>query len=259
MLIDFHAHIYPDKIAEKAAENVGRFYQVHTCCDGKVSTLLERGRLAGVDKFVVHSVAQTPAQVENINRFISSVCQEYPETFIGFGALHRDTPHFADEIEKMIALGLKGLKLHPDIQLFDLDDPKMFELYEMLQGKLPLLLHCGDYRYSYSHPSRLARVLDNFPKLTVIAAHFGGWSIYDLALEYLKDRKCYLDISSSIMYLGRRRSEELIRLYGAERMLYGTDYPMWDPVEELRRFDSLHLTNQEKELILYQNALQILS
>jgi predicted TIM-barrel fold metal-dependent hydrolase len=261
MIIDFHAHVYPNQIAPKAVVNVGNFYQIEMRCDGTVQTLLERGRLAGIDQFVIHSVAMTPAQVGRINQFIASVCAEHPQSFVGFGSLHKDADDLIKDLRDMVALGLKGVKLHPDVQLFNLDDPALFPVYEEMQGKmnLPLLLHCGDYRYSYSHPSRLARLLDLFPKLTVVGAHFGGWSVYDLALEYLKDKNCYLDISSSIMYLGNQRAEELIRLYGAERMLFASDYPMWDPFEELNRFETLHLTQEEKEMILYRNASSIFS
>jgi predicted TIM-barrel fold metal-dependent hydrolase len=261
MIIDFHAHVYPNSIAPKAVVNVGNFYQIEMRCDGTVQTLLERGRLAGIDRFVIHSVAMTPAQVGRINQFIASVCAEHTQSFVGFGSLHKDAVDIVKDLRDMTALGLKGVKLHPDVQLFNLDDPALFPVYEEMQGKmnLPLLLHVGDYRYSYSHPSRLARLLDLFPKLTVVGAHFGGWSVYDLALEYLKDKNCFLDISSSIMYLGNKRAEELIRLYGAERMLFASDYPMWDPFEELNRFETLNLTREEKDMILYQNASSIFS
>jgi predicted TIM-barrel fold metal-dependent hydrolase len=135
----------------------------------------------------------------------------------------------------------------------------MMKVYALLEGRLPIIFHTGDYRYEYSHPARLARVLDAFPRLTAVAAHFGGWSVFDLALEYLKDRFCYFDISSSIPYLGGRRSVELIRIYGAERFLFGSDYPVWDPRRCLEDFYMLDLDEGERELILHQNAEHILA
>jgi len=128
----------------------------------------------------------------------------------------------------------------------------------MLQGRLPVLMHCGDYRTEYSHPRRMARVLELFPRLTVIAAHFGGWSVFDLALEYFKDRRCYMDVSSAIPYLGHKRAVELIRIYGAERFLFGSDYPMWDPGDCLKEFLELDLTDAERERILCGTAKEIL-
>jgi predicted TIM-barrel fold metal-dependent hydrolase len=257
MVIDCHAHIYPDKIAAKAVVSIGDFYKLSMICDGTVEGLMESGQRGGIGTFIVFSAAGTPEQVGNINNYISAVCGEHRE-LIGFGTLHRDMKHAEDEIERLIGLGLRGIKLHPDMQQFNIDDKPMMDMYAILEGRLPIVFHTGDYRYSFSHPSRLARVLDNFPKLVTVAAHFGGWSIFDLALEYFRDRFCYLDVSSAIPYLGKKRSEELIRIYGAERILFGSDYPMWDPAAELRRFHSLNLPAGDKDLILYKNAQRLL-
>jgi predicted TIM-barrel fold metal-dependent hydrolase len=257
MVFDCHAHIYPEKIAAKVVVNIGEFYRIPMACDGTVEGLLASGRRGGIENFIVFSAAGTPAQVESINNYISAVCGEHPE-FTGLGSLHRDMEKPGDEIERLIGLGLRGIKLHPDMQRFNIDDPPMMDIYALLEGRLPVVFHTGDYRSDFSHPRRLARVLDNFPKLTAVAAHFGGWSLYDLALEYFRDRSCYLDVSSSIPYLGARRAEELIGIYGAERILFGSDYPMWDPAEELARFETLKLPAGDRDLILYQNARRLL-
>jgi predicted TIM-barrel fold metal-dependent hydrolase len=258
MVIDFHTHIYPEKIAAKAVASIGAFYTIPVQCTGTPEDLLERARRGGIDRAVVFSAAGVPEQVLSINNYITSVCKAHPE-FIGFGALHRDMQNPGDEIERIIALGLRGVKFHPDMQKFNIDDDKMMDIYGILEGRLPVIFHTGDYRYSFSHPARLAKVLDAFPKLVVIAAHFGGWSVFDLALEYLHHRFCYLDVSSSIPFLGSRRAEELIRIYGPERILFGSDYPMWDPAVELEQLQRLKLPEADKERILYKNALELLN
>lgn len=256
-ILDFHAHIYPETICEKAVHSVSAFYGIDVERAGTSASLLTAGKAAGVDHFVVQSVAVTPKQVQSINTFIAGECAAHPE-FYGFGTLHADMENPREEIERIEQLGLRGVKIHPDTQQFNMDDPKMLAIYEMLEGRLPVLMHCGDYRYDYSHPRRLAAVLDQFPKLTVIGAHFGGWSLFDLALEYLQERHCYLDISSSMMFLGLRRTAELIRRYGADRILFGTDFPMWNPKEELEQVYRLGLTNEELEKILCTNGMRIL-
>lgn len=258
-IYDFHAHIYPQKIAEKAVASVGDFYHIRMSEAGTPERLLELGDENGITNFVVHSVATGAKQVQSVNDFIASEVSKHPDRFIGFGTMHADYEDKCAEIDRMQAIGLSGVKIHPDSQLFYVDDPRMFEIYDYIQGKLPILVHCGDYRYDFDSPQRVRRVLDNFPKLTFIAAHFGGWSVQDLALEYLLDTGCYLDCSSSMMYLGAKRSAELIRLYGAERFLFGSDYPMWHPGEELQRFRSLGLSEKETELMLYRNAERILN
>lgn len=257
-IINFHAHIYPEKIAHKAVESVGKFYNLNMKGDGTAKSLIEDGRANGIDEFVVHSVAVTPSTVCAINDYIASECKEHSE-FFGFGTMHAGFENKIEEAERMKALGLLGVKIHPDTQEFNTDDERMFEFYDYLQqNNLPLLIHCGDYRYDFSHPKRLKNLLRNFPELTAIGAHFGGWSIPDLAFEYLENERCYLDTSSSFAMIGARRAKELIRLYGAERLLFGTDFPMWSAKTELETFLSLNLTKDEEELILHKNAEKIL-
>ncbi len=258
-IIDFHAHIYPQKIVEKATESVGNFYGVTMDHDGSIETLLKSGEKASVDAFVVHSVATVPHQVESINNFIAQACREHPGKLIGFGTLHPEMENAEEEIDRCISMGLRGIKLHPDFQKFNMDCSAMGTIYRACANRsLPILMHCGDYRYDYSHPRRLAAVLDEFPKLTVIAAHFGGWSVFDIAAEYLLHRNCYLDTSSAIFMMGCRHTKELILMYGADRILWGTDFPMGDHTKELESFRSFGLSEEESEKILYQNAEKIL-
>lgn len=256
-IVNFHAHIYPQKIADKAVKAVGDFYTLPMNGDGTVEGLIAQGKPFGVTHHIVHSVATTPLQVNSINKFISNECKAYSQ-LVGFGSLHQDLENPQDSIAEILNLGLKGVKIHPDTQKFNADSTKMFEIYDMLRGKLPILIHCGDYRFDYSHPRRIKNIVKNFPDLTVIAAHFGGWSLWDMAMEYLMDSKCYMDTSSSFAFLGTKRSREIVKAYGAERLLFGTDFPMWDIESELKRFDELKLSKNEQELILYKNAYNLL-
>lgn len=258
-ILDFHTHIYPEKIARRAVESVGDFYQISMEGEGTAKTLLERGTKAGIDEYVVCSVAIDGDHVAVINDYIATECKNHPE-FHGLATIHKEHPQKIQELERAMDLGLVGVKIHPDTQKFNVDDKEMFEVYDYLREKrLPILIHCGDYRYDFSHPRRVKKLLENFPGLTVVAAHFGGWSVYDLAVEYLKDTDCYLDTSSAFSFLGLQRATELIRIYGAERILFGTDFPMWDPQQELNRFLQLPLTETERSLILYDNAQRILN
>lgn len=257
-IIDFHTHIYPEKIAEKATGAVGQFYDIPMDRTGTVAALLESGKKAGVSHFVVCSAATTAAQVESINRFIAAACAQAPESFVGFGTLHPDLPHPEEAIAQIQALGLRGVKLHPDFQKFDIDDPRMLPVYRLLEGRLPVLFHTGDYRYDYSHPRRLRRVLEHCPGLTAIAAHFGGWSISDEGEKYLLDTDCLIDTSSSLMFLPPERARALIREFGPERVLFGSDFPMWDHTGELARYHALELEEEENRLILHDNACRIL-
>ncbi len=255
-IIDAHCHIYPDAIARKAAASTGNFYDgLPATCDGTLGTLLQEGRQAGIDHFVVQSVATKPEQVHSINEFIAKEVAAFPQKLTGLGTLHPDSKDMAGDIAHALELGLKGIKLHPDIQHFPLDDPRCMIIYESCQGKIPILLHTGDKRFDFSNPNRLLPVLRDFPGLTVIGAHFGGYSIWQEAAAQLHGiPNFYVDCSSTMFALPDAEVVELIRLYGADRVMFGTDYPMWSPVVELAHFQRLPLTQEERALILHKNA-----
>ena len=219
-IIDIHTHIYPDKIARKATENVRDFYQLEgsQAMDGTVDMLLKRGAEAGISQFVVLPVSNSPARVRSINSFLLEQANTH-ENFIGFGTVHADMDGLMDEVEWILQNGLRGIKMHPDSQRFAIDDERLYPMYDYLQDKIPVMLHMGDPRYHYSHPSRLRKILDIFPRLEVIAAHFGGYSMFHTAKELLWDTDCIFDISSAMMFMEQGEAEKYINIYGAERIL----------------------------------------
>lgn len=257
-IIDFHNHIYPEQIAEKATQSICDFYELEGGgTNGTASVLLERGREAGIEKFVVLPVGMRPDHVRHVNEFILRQC-EANDCFIGFGTVHAAMEDLCGEVEFIAASGLRGIKMHPDFQRFNIDDERLFPMYDMVRGKLPVMLHMGDYRYDYSRPERLRRLLKLFPGLEIVGAHFGGWSLFDTAYENLHDMDCVMDISSSLMFMEKEQAVKLIRAYGPERLMYGTDFPLWDPVKEMERFMQLDLTDDEREQIFCKTAQRVL-
>ena len=255
--IDFHTHVYPDIIAAKAARNIRNYYHLGDDMDGTIATLLERGGAAGVSRYLILPVAVKPEHVHTINCFTQQQVQAH-DCFVGFGTVHADMDNLTEEMERIESMGLRGIKIHPDCQHFNIDDPKLFPLYEAVQGRLPMMMHLGDERYDYSHPARLRKVLQNFPKLEVCAAHFGGHTMYETAKECLSDTSCILDISSTLMFLDKKTAENYVNHYGAERLAFGTDYPVWDPVREVELFLALNLTDDQKEQIAWKTAERFL-
>ncbi len=257
-VIDSHCHVYPDKIAEKAVEGISKFYDLPMCYDGKSSTLIEESSKVGVCHNVIFSVATTPHQVSSINSFIADCVKMGEGRYTGLGSLHPETENVKEEIDNIKKLGLKGVKLHPDFQKFRIDDERLFPLYEACSGNLPLLLHTGDYRYDFSNPERMANVLIKFPELKVIGAHFGGWSVWDEATELLADfDNFYVDTCSSFHWLERSKAVEIINRYGADKVLFATDFPMWSYEKEMEYFLSLNLSDEDNRKILYENAAKL--
>jgi len=259
-IIDAHCHIYPPAIARKAAANTGRFYGgLPATCDGTVETLLKIGAQAGISHFLVHSVATKPEQVRSINEFIAREVESHPGLLTGFGTLHPASADLDGDIDHLFDLGLKGVKLHPDIQKFKLDDFRCLRIYDRCEGRVPLLIHTGDSRYDFSNPNRLLPILKIYRNLTVIGAHFGGYSIWEQAAELLAGTpNLYVDCSSTMFALDDEKVAALIRAYGADRVLFGTDYPMWSPLDEVENFMRLPLTDTERSQILHRNAEKLL-
>lgn len=255
MIIDAHCHIYPDAIASRAVAGTGGFYGMPLFYAGTRASLDEAHAKHGIDRAVIFSVATKPSQSAGINRFIAESVRASGGRYVGLGTVHPESEDLKGDIEHIIELGLCGVKLHPDIQHFKLDDYRCLKIYELCEGRLPVLLHCGDHRFDFSNPNRLRPILEIFEGLDVIGAHFGGWSVWEEAEDMLAEFPNFsVDTSSSLYALSPDKATEIIRKYGADRVMFATDFPMWEIGEELGRFDALPLTEEEREAILWRNA-----
>ena len=267
-VIDAHAHIYPEAIAARAVDAVGAFYGVEQSMagSGTVEGLLESCGRSPITHFIVHSVATTAHSVPTINTFLAEQQAAHPE-FIAFGTMHPDFEDMEGEVQRALDSGLHGFKLHPDTQMVAMDDPRLMDFYEIIAGRAPVVIHTGDYRRDYSHPRRLKRVLRSFPDLVVDAAHFSGWSIYDRGYDIMHDddardlameERLFVDSSSTVGFTGTRHLAELVHLWGADRVMFGSDFPMWDPAVEFDQQIAQQVpgtfSDDELEKILYRNA-----
>ena len=246
-IIDSHCHIYPEKIAAKAVAGTDTFYGTVAKCDGTADSLMKINEACGIDHSLVQSVATTPKQVNSINSFIAQTVAASDGKLTGLGTLHPDSEDQRADVQHLVDLGLRGVKLHPDIQRFKIDDYRCLKIYELCEEYgLPILMHTGDKRYDYSNTNRLIPILETYTNLTIIGAHMGGWSLWDEASLELKGiPNLYVDCSSTMYWVPLDKTAEIIRRYGADRVLFGTDYPMW------------HLSDDEMKLILSENVKKI--
>lgn len=257
-VIDFHAHAFSEKIADRAVENLENHYQVTIPNRGTMEDLLDSAQEGEIRHLVLCSAATKPEVVKINNTWVATKAKENPELVTGFGSLHAGTTDFVAELKRMEELDLKGVKIHPDFQGFDIDDPRMFPIYEEIGDRFLLLVHVGDKISSASKPAKLAKVVKAFPSLRIVAAHLGGWSCWDEARECLLKKDIYIDTSSTFWCLSKDERVELMRYHGTHRVLFGTDYPIRRHKLELEDFISLPLTDREKEDILFNNAKRLL-
>ncbi|MBQ2780668.1 MAG: amidohydrolase family protein [Clostridia bacterium] len=258
-VVDAHCHIYTHRIASRAVAGTDNFYGLHSAFDGTVETMMAEGVKAGVDHFVVQSVATAPKQVNSINHFIAETVAQSGGKLTGLGTLHPDSTDLAGDVAHILELGLHGVKLHPDIQQFKIDDYRCLKIYELCERKhLPILLHTGDSRYDYSNPNRLLPVMEIYTGLTVVGAHLGGWSVWDEAAEKLAGLpNFYVDSSSSFAFMEKDHAKALITAFGTDRVLFGTDHPMWPATPELDYLLSLGFSEKENRRMLCDNACKI--
>ena len=156
-----------------------------------------------------------------------------------------------------------GVKLQPEFQDFYADDKKMFPVYGVMEALgLPLLFHCGEELSGSmkvrSSPLRILHIRERFPNLTIIAAHFGGFMLWDEVRKYLIGKDVYFDTSFFFEYLDQEQVKEMILAHPKDRLLFGTDFPLVDQEKDLRCLEGLGLPQDVKELILFRNAQALL-
>lgn len=262
LIIDFHTHCFPDKIAEKAIEQLrlrsGITRPFHR---GTVDSLLELQKSDGVDYSVVLNIATNPHQQTSVNNFAISL--KDVDGIIPFGSVHPDSPDALSELERLKASGIKGVKLHPDYQCFFVDEEKMLPIYEKI-GELGLitLFHCG-YDIGYPEPvhctaEALAKVLPAFGGAPVVAAHFGGiWSLPETR-RHLAGKNVYFDTAYCYGTITPRYAKEIIDIHGADKILFGSDAPWNAPSQDIELIKCFGLTESEEKAVLGGNAQRLL-
>lgn len=263
-IFDMHTHVYPQEIALKAVDALNHFYSFVSECNGTLSELIDTAHRADVYGFALLGVATNAHQVEHVNQAIlrnADTARREGLRAVAFMGMHQDYPDMEAEIARGKQLGAKGVKIHPDIQRVDIDDSRLCRLYAILaeQG-LPVCLHMGDDRaeYRYSSPDKLVRVAKEFPKVRFIASHLGAYKAWQESDQLIGLPNVWYDTSSVLWALDQRRAVELIRLFGADRIFFGTDYPVTTATHELTRFFSLPLLEEERRAILWNNAAEFL-
>lgn len=261
MLIDFHTHCFPEKIAEKALEKLSFSsggLEYHT--DGTVDGIRCSMQEGGVDVSVVLNIATNAHQQKSVNDFAASINNE--KDIFAFGSVFPYSEDVFSELERIKELGLKGVKLHPDYQGFDVDDTKMKPIYKKI-GELGLItvFHAGfDYGFPPPYgatPEKLKTALEWFSS-PVIAAHWGGVNCNEGVLNLLCGENIYFDVSFGYSMLPRYYAEKIIEKHGADKILFGTDTPWHTPKMELRLLNNLNLSTEDFAKITHLNAKRLL-
>ncbi len=275
MFIDFHTHIFPESIASRAIASLeqkadaGSGISLKANTDGTYNGLLRSMRDSGIDVSLVLPVVTKPSQFDSINEYAAEINGK--NGIYSFGGIHPECENKAEKLAKIKALGLRGVKVHPDYQSCFADDPKYVEIVkECLKQGLYITFHAGyDVGYPepmYCQPERFERAYKELlteaakhDEPRVILAHLGGVTTAERTLKSLCGLPVYLDMAYTLV--GTMRDDDImaiIRAHGADRVLFGSDSPWTSQDASRKRFLALPLTTEEKELISHKNAERIL-
>ncbi len=261
MLIDFHTHAFPERIASRAMSSLshgsgGLVPQT----EGTLSSLLAEMDRDGVDISVVQSIATNPRQQQSVNTFAIEMNQHPRIT--AFGSVHPDAPDVLEELERIAAAGLKGVKFHPEYQHFYADEARMKPIYRKIsQLGLITLYHAGGdigfpppYHCMPEHLLGALKWLDT----PVIAAHWGGYGCGQQVLERLCGENLYFDLSMGYGLIPKPIAQAIVEKHSPDRLLFGSDMPWHRPKWELRLIQSLELSLEDREKICFRNAIKLL-
>lgn len=261
MLIDFHTHAFPDKIAARAVQSLsenGGGLMPHT--DGTVVQLQRVLKEEGVDIGVVHSIATTPKQQQKVNDFAIEVNKL--EGLVAFGSVHPDAPDALEELERLKAAGIQGIKLHPQYQGFYADDIRMKPIYRKIsQLGFVTLFHAGlDFAYAPPYLCMPDQMLGALKWLDgpVVAAHWGGCDCPLEVLDKLCGEELWFDVSMSYGLIPRPVAQKILDKHTPDKLLFGSDMPWHRPSWELRLLNTLDMSEEDREKILWKNAAGLL-
>jgi predicted TIM-barrel fold metal-dependent hydrolase len=258
--IDFHAHAFPDFLAERAISHLEGMGDTRAFLDGTVTALVGSMDKASISRSVVCSIATEPRQFESILKWSEEIASS---RITPFPSIHPRSPDAVGEIERIAEEGFSGIKLHPEYQDFHIDEPKMADLYGALEkGGLIVLFHAGfDIGFpdsDRSSPARIDQVRGAFPALSIVASHLGGFRQWEEAGRHLVGKDVYFDTSYTIGHIDPGLMGEILRSHPPERLLFGSDSPWTDQRESLDAIRALNLGDDLEKRILASNARKLL-
>ena len=280
MIIDMHTHIFPEKISAYVIEKLSLTSRTKYFSDGTINGLKKSMDAAQINYSVILPVATTPKQVEKINSSTAALNEKFfSDGIISFGCIHPDYTNYREELSRMKNFGLKGIKIHPVYQDINLDDKKYLRIiYRAAELDLIVVTHAGlDIGFPgvvRCSPEMARHVVEEVGDFKFILAHMGGWKNWSDVLKILAGTKIFIDTSFStgkiipradfhwqeddLKLLTPAQFMDFVKIFGAERILFGTDSPWTSAQISIEFIKNLPLTDADKNKILGLNAKKIL-
>jgi len=260
-IIDFHTHIFPDSLAERAIATLrAHAPESRAFTNGTLDGLRKSMQQSGIAASVLLPIATKPSQVATINKSCKAL---FAEDMVPFGTLHPDLEDFPAEITYLVSINVRGIKLHPEYQDFYISDKRHYPMYDALSDAgLVVVFHAGKdpgpFSCDHALPGAFAKLVREFPRLKIVASHMGGWKLWNDVEDQLLGLSLFFDCSAVKEFMTREEFVHMSRRHGTERILFGTDSPWFEQASYVSWIQSLDLTDNEKEQIFYKNAEALL-
>ncbi len=262
--IDYHTHVFPDKIAKQAMDALAaESGEYRPCTDGTLQGLLDSMDRAGIASSLVASIATKPNQMRSIFEFSRQIKNERIHPFISFHPSN-DTYEVEEVLGDAHQFGIRGVKLHPMYQNFNIDDKYMYGFYELMAGMgLQVMFHTGfDMAFPGNNQAdveRVRKVANWFRDLTIVCTHVGGWKQWDRISCLSECRNVYTETSLTLTEISDDEFVKALSYFDEDRVLFGSDSPWSDQKEMLERTLRLRIPDRLKEKMMYQNAVRLLA
>jgi predicted TIM-barrel fold metal-dependent hydrolase len=258
-VIDFHAHVFPEALAPRVVQNFLRF-PIEVFTDATLRGLQEHMEQSGVDKAVVLSVPTKPSQVETINNFLRPLLGS--ERFIPFAGVHPEHADPVGVIRRAAEEGFAGIKLHPIMQDFKPQEKRLFPLYDAARDEgMIILMHAGagmDFDDIRGSREDFDELFEHYDYSRFVVAHLGGRPNFQQFPAFKSGWPGYLDLAYSLGLMPDEYLVELVRDFGTDRVLFGTDSPWRSAALDIESLKNAGFTEAELGRILHTNAAQLL-
>lgn len=267
MIIDFHTHIFPEKIAARALAKLAAVVNLTPSIHGCAEDLRASMEKAGIDISVILPVVTDVKQFDSILHFAAYINETYAsahkQRLISLAGIHPDDPDYKTHLALIKREGFAGIKLHPNYQNVEFCDIRMKRLlYAASEAGLSILTHAGFDPYTPEHefctPDMVLDVLKDVAPQNLILAHLGCNENYEEAEEKLCGQNVYLDTAYSITRVSEAQFIRMVRKHGADKILFATDCPWAEQKTCVEVLKKCALTDWEKELIFSANAARLL-
>lgn len=269
MLIDFHTHIFPDKLASRILNVLQRemnevnksVFPIYS--EGTLGGLIRLMKEYEITQSIVMPIATKPEQTAHINEFAKKINQNENSGIMSFGTVYPYQPDWESVLEKLADEGFKGIKLHPEFQNFDINGKEGIRILKKAeQLGLIVMLHAGvDLGFSgpvHCAPQMLRDVMQEVDGNRIIAAHLGGFQMWDEVERYLVGTPILMDTAYLKPYINSDQYKRIIINHGADKILFGSDLPWEHPQDTLCTLNKLELDKDSMELIMYKNAKRLM-